>query len=252
MRTAFVLVALLVIPSLCWSVTDPGTSPKSNAWEKELKDIAKNYTTFGRVDQLVRFGPEDCRMPPAPTARMSLSKDDSTHGQKLYTVFAKHKAWDEANFGRQQTYLPPLIMGSDGKKRGQSQVGQVIVKEAWVPVEVSAEDVRVDPKSTPFGLTKKEIDPDRTKGERLGTVDYGDGLIPYVYNHKNKKHYKMGAKAGLFIMFKVDSATPETDEGWVYGTVTADGQKVTASGKIDSCMNCHQRAPHDRLFGLKD
>ena len=51
-------------------------------------------------------------------------------------------------------------------------------------------------------------------------------------------------------MFKLDPQTPDTDEGWVYGTVTPDGKKVTSAGKVESCMKCHQRAPHDRLFGL--
>jgi hypothetical protein len=247
MRTLFILVSILVFPLLCWSVTDP----KPNTWEKELKDIAKDYNSYGRVDQLVRFGIEDCRLPAAPTVRMSRSKDEETHGQKLYTVFAKHKAWDVV-FARQQTYLPPWIKGREGKERGVASVGQVIVKEAWVPVEVSLEEVRADPRSNPFQQSKKQLPPDPKKGEHLGTIDYSDAMSPYAFNPKSKKHYKASAKAGLFIMFKVDPATPDTDQGWVYGSVSADGQKVTAAGKIASCMNCHQQAPHDRLFGLKE
>jgi hypothetical protein len=53
-------------------------------------------------------------------------------------------------------------------------------------------------------------------------------------------------------MFKVDPKTKDTDNGWVYGTVTADGKKVTSSGKVESCMKCHQDAPHDRVFGLPE
>jgi hypothetical protein len=51
-------------------------------------------------------------------------------------------------------------------------------------------------------------------------------------------------------MFKLDPKTPGTDEGWVYGTVSADGKQVTSAGRVESCMRCHQKAPHDRLFGL--
>ena len=51
-------------------------------------------------------------------------------------------------------------------------------------------------------------------------------------------------------MYKTDPKTPGTDEGWVYGTVTADGKKVTAAGRVQSCINCHQDARNDRLFGI--
>jgi hypothetical protein len=51
-------------------------------------------------------------------------------------------------------------------------------------------------------------------------------------------------------MFKLEPGTPGTDAGWVYGTVTPDGKQVTSAGRVESCMGCHQDAPHDRLFGL--
>jgi hypothetical protein len=57
-------------------------------------------------------------------------------------------------------------------------------------------------------------------------------------------------KAELFIMYKLDPETPDTDEGWVYGTVTGDGAALISGGRLASCMSCHLEAPHDRLFGL--
>lgn len=57
-------------------------------------------------------------------------------------------------------------------------------------------------------------------------------------------------QADLFIMFHTDAKTPGTDEGWVYGTVTSDGKRVTSAGMVQSCMRCHKAAPHGRLFGL--
>jgi hypothetical protein len=51
-------------------------------------------------------------------------------------------------------------------------------------------------------------------------------------------------------MYKLDPETPDTDEGWVYGTVTGDGAAVISGGRLASCMSCHLEAPHDRLFGL--
>jgi hypothetical protein len=62
-------------------------------------------------------------------------------------------------------------------------------------------------------------------------------------------HPVTGARGTLFMMMKTGEAG--SDEGWIYATFTPDGKTVTASGKIASCMECHQSAPHDRLFGLK-
>jgi len=62
--------------------------------------------------------------------------------------------------------------------------------------------------------------------------------------------YKPGEQADLFIMAKLDPETPNTDNGWVYGVVSSDGQRVLAAGAIESCMKCHVKAPVDRLFGL--
>ena len=42
-----------------------------------------------------------------------------------------------------------------------------------------------------------------------------------------------------------------TDAGWIYGTLTPDGKTVTSAGRVQRCMDCHDVAPHDRLFGLQ-
>jgi hypothetical protein len=52
-------------------------------------------------------------------------------------------------------------------------------------------------------------------------------------------------------MLRTSKETPDTDEGWVYATVQADGA-VTAYGQIPSCIVCHRRAGPDRMFGLPD
>ena len=62
--------------------------------------------------------------------------------------------------------------------------------------------------------------------------------------------YRADALDSLFIMFKVDPANDASDNGWVYGTVSADGKTVTSSGKVEQCMVCHVDAGDDRLFGL--
>lgn len=57
-----------------------------------------------------------------------------------------------------------------------------------------------------------------------------------------------GAPAPLFLMVK--TGEPDSDDGWIYATATPDGKTITGWGKLASCMECHQQAKHDRLFGL--
>jgi len=56
------------------------------------------------------------------------------------------------------------------------------------------------------------------------------------------------ARGPLFIMMK--TGAPESDGGWIYATTSPDRKTITASGKIASCMECHQEKTRDRLFGL--
>lgn len=68
-----------------------------------------------------------------------------------------------------------------------------------------------------------------------------------------KEKLEAGAKYGLFIMMRLapgSAGYQDTDDGWIYGTVTPDGKTVTAAGKVQSCMGCHLQAPHGRLFGV--
>ena len=96
---------------------------------------------------------------------------------------------------------------------------QVVVKEAFTPVETTKPD------------------------------GFADDLRPA--EHKGKR-YEPGDPLGIYVVFKPRKASPDTDAGWVYGTVTADLQTVTSAGKVASCMGCHKNAPHERLFGLAE
>jgi hypothetical protein len=57
-----------------------------------------------------------------------------------------------------------------------------------------------------------------------------------------------GGAKGLYVMTKV-GAGDGTDAGWIYGTITPAGE-VSSAGRVASCIGCHERAPHDRLFGI--
>jgi hypothetical protein len=198
-----------------WAAPDRPDPEKP--FEKELLQVAKDYKSWGRVDGNILWAQADCRIPDPAQARFSANTDESTHGQKLYSLFAKDcnaYVWFDSD--------KPVT------------VGQVVVKESWVPEETT----EVKPGA---------IDHTRVIGDR-DRPTVGDHFYPYAT--KGDKVYKAGKPAGLFVMMKLGPKTPGTDDGWVYGTVSPDGKTVTSAGRVESCMKCHQDAKHDRLFGL--
>jgi hypothetical protein len=94
-----------------------------------------------------------------------------------------------------------------------------------------------------FTVVKEAFAPRTATGDEVG------GMQPYV-EHAGE-YLVPDAAAGLFVMTKVGGVTePGTDEGWIYGTIAADGA-VTSAGRVATCMGCHvDQAPHERLFGL--
>jgi len=191
-----------------------------------LLEIAATYTEYGRVDDQWRWAPIVCdALPQTPALRVSASKDSETHGRKLYSIFAKM-----SNRGCYFT-------------KGQtSPIGQVIVKESWLPEVVTDKDQYLQP------LIRKVKVHAKDAKDSTETVEMEDRYVPYV--RKDGRLYHAAKQGPLFIMFRMDPKTPDTDEGWVYGTTTADGKEVISAGRVESCMNCHRKAPHDRLFGL--
>jgi hypothetical protein len=185
---------------------------KSDAAQRaRLLEIAANYKKYEKVDGRMRLAPAACA---APTYRglespyhVSRSDDESTHGRKVYTLYAAKVDPIFHNY----TATPTI----DGKKLEWTD--QVLVKESWI-----AEPV--DPKA-----------PD---------------LPPLEAVNKNGVRYRPGEKGPLFIMYQTDPKDPNSDEGWVYGTLTPDGKTVTGVGRLENCMSCHLKAPHGRLFGL--
>jgi hypothetical protein len=153
------------------------------AFREGLLAIAAEYKNYGKVDDWARWAPRRCALSPPPKARLSASKDPSTHGNKVYFLYAKN---------RDQYF-----------QKETPQIGQVIVKESWYPA--------ADGTGNPAASEKK---------------------------------------LGLFIMMKLDPQSRDTDHGWVYATVSPDGNNVMSAGRVQSCMECHVTAKNDRLFGL--
>lgn len=182
-------------------------APIDEAFAATALQFAGDYTSWGRVDDELRWAPFLCRIPLPGIVRPSESNDATTHGQKLYSVFAKnHDAYPAG-----------------------PQDGQVVVKQSWTAELVTTPDAAFSPASAHFAADA---------GDHFYGYAQGDGGV-----------YRAGQLAGLYIMFRLDPATPDTDEGWVYATITAEGQ-VTAAGRVASCMTCHEVATHERLFGV--
>jgi hypothetical protein len=207
------VVTLLAVP------TGPAApQPAPGPFDARLKEIAAEYVRWGRVDHDARWGPEFCRAPIPAMARFSESGDAKSHGRKLYSLFARER--------------PAYVNAA----RKATPIGQAIVKESWVPEEVP-DDGR--------DLREKAIHDQKAAGDSKALAEK---FVPFA--RRDGKLFKAAKQADLFVMMKLDPNTPDTDAGWVYGTVTPDGTQVTSAGRVDSCMRCHVKAEHDRLFGL--
>lgn len=136
---------------------------------------------------------------------------------------------DEATHGRKLYTLyamdpvaygaPASMMIGEEQDLGIEGFSQVIVKEAFAPVPLAEAPSRLD-----------RLQPAEHEGKR----------------------YAAGEPKGLYLMMKIaGKKTKGTDEGWVYGTVAADGKTLTSLGVIDSCAGCHRQAGPSRLFGMK-
>jgi len=206
---------------------DAAEAVNDKQFHARLLKIAEIYTAYGRVDDEFRWAPWLCRMPMPGKAQYSRSSDEATHGQKLYSLFARDRG---SYFGMDKV----------------SPVGQIIVKESWVPEEVKDKQ-KPAVRFTENKVKKSQIPDDLAPAPALGFAT-GDYFAPFA--EKEGKLYKASKRGPLFVMMKLDPKTPGTDAGWVYATVTADGKTVTSAGRVASCLKCHETRK-DRLFGLR-
>src|SRR5262249_27393335 len=123
-KTALLLALGTLVALAATAPAIDSTPPREKGpFDARLLDIARTYATFGRVDDEARWAPHFCRAPRPAEARFSASKDRDTHGQKLYSLFARDRS----------AYL------TLAKQPAASPVGQVLVKESWVPEEIKDE-----------------------------------------------------------------------------------------------------------------
>jgi hypothetical protein len=222
-RVLTTLAGVLAAIGSSLSAGAPVPAEADKPFHKGLLMAVAEYKDWGRVDDDMRWAPWLCRARKPGQVQFSASKDGQTHGQKLYSLFARDRDayWSLRGEGKVAT-------------------GQVVVKESWIPEEVT------DPKERGSLCDDSKII--RTPSRRCRVPEsQGDHFYPYVT--RDNKVFKASKQADLFVMLKLDPKTPNTDAGWVYGTVTPDGKTVTSAGKVESCMNCHREAKNERLFG---
>jgi hypothetical protein len=207
--------------------SEPG--PRSDAeidprFEATLLSVAREYRDWKAVDDEMRFAPHLCRIPMPAALHWSDSDDTTTHGSKLYLLYAK----DPVAYGWPPTF-EGIGVGHDPAPEQPSataEIRQAIVKESFAAL---AHD---DEGRPPAGVETHPFSRSRPASR--------DGKL-----------FSAGEPLALYVMVKLPPNTPGTDEGWVYGTLTSDGATVISAGRVQSCMGCHEAAPHDRLFGRK-
>ena len=225
--------------------TTAGAPGAADSREAQLLSIAQKFHAFTRINKTERLAPQMCRGP-ATFPKLSASSDSDTHGHKLYFLWVEDPTSYAKNCGVTREGLDALVdIGSEDnpfeprpsdKKQDWSTepapcpVGQTLVKESF-----EAREVRVP------GASPAEDGPSKLPEARAWPLVFKDGHA-----------YESGSPHELFIMTKVDPRTPDTDNGWIYAVVSTDRKAVLQSGRIESCMHCHDQTSRDRLYGPEE
>jgi hypothetical protein len=187
-----------------------------------VRAAATGYQAWGRVDEKPNIAPFLCRAPSgddfgvASQVRQSRARTGA-HGEKLYYLWASER----------DAYL---MLHRDAEAL---PVGFTVVKQSF-----SARPLVGDP---PVVSRPGPFEPQDPSGT----------LAPIAWmTAKDGRRLQIDQPADLYVMVKV-GAGPGTDAGWIYGTVSPDGE-VTSAGRVKSCMRCHESARYERLFGLRE
>ena len=109
-------------PSSCVGLAMPGGEAAiaelaEGAMRTRIERAIERYLSFGRVDDIQRWAPFDCRLPPASRPQ-SDAAESAPHGRKVYYLYALDR----------RAYLAH-----------DDVEAQVIVKESWTPREIPVE-----------------------------------------------------------------------------------------------------------------
>lgn len=247
----------------------PPRDGSKDPFAKEVQTAAREYKSWPRVDERAGSAPDLCAYwpPVASVVRRSEPESGVAHGKKLYFLHA-------SNLG---AYTGLASSTAD------LPVGFTIVKESFRALELDGRtgalleknpELRLDAvgkfyrygqwmlpitaeEASRYGLSTDEVStqymfevPPAGRRAAKGRLDMRPPTAPPVRAIRVAgKWLRTGDQADLFVMTKVAKVDASgTDRGWVYGVVSADGSSVRQSGKLDHCVGCHDKAPHDRLF----
>lgn len=175
--------------------------------------VARSYDDFTRADG-TWWTPLDCLAPTDDTSRLSMAAEGAAHGRKVFTL----QILDFTKYASETGGRPePPGFARAGRRLVVPGVEQALVKVSYEPTD--------DPK----------------QARALG-------IAPAM--HGGKQYYP-GKQLDLFMMVRPSDKRIVTDAGWLYGTVSPDGKRVTSAGLVKSCVGCHQKAPFGRQFGVK-
>ena len=208
---------LAALALLCGcSADEVVTAPAEGAIEAMIRSAGGAVPELPVVGPHLNWSPFLCMMPPAARALHSTVEAEGGHGSKIYAL-RSNQGEAYMKLGTEEEVELPLFT--------------VLVKEAFAPVLHAGEDAP-SPHSTP--------------GWELAT---SQGYIPFA--ERDGLTYRTGAPRGLFVMLRLPQDTPDTMDGWAFGTVDAAG-RVTGAGAMESCIRCHQTAEHGGLFGWRE
>ena len=207
-------------------------------FDADVLRVASGFKSWPKLTRAPRNAPALCDFAPqyGTTTHFSTSGDGLTHGQKVYHLYAMDS---KSYFERTDMHAYRPAKGDPAALAG---IKQVLVKDSFRPEPVEggeAEAVRDKAAALVQGSRMRER-PDSTDSAAhdAGEVGYqGDWRV------------KAGEALGQYVMIDYGAGRAGTDDGWVYATVKPSGEIVQA-GMIESCMGCHVKAPHGRLFGL--
>ena len=217
LSAAVIAVALFVAFLLNKFVPEDKPS-RFNDPNLHLKWIRDSYRTWGWLSDTPQPAPLPCAAGPMPGELIldPLSQSragEGAHTQKLYHLYTNNV----------DTYTDLGNVKREHKGRVLNTNGLVVVKESYeaVPVKLVKDSPDI-----------KQYEDEANRGAVLNFVRDGGEL------------YKKGAYRGLFIMHKQSAV-----EGWVYSTID-EKNRITATGQIVSCVNCHAaNARYEHLFG---
>ncbi|MFK7883860.1 MAG: hypothetical protein AB8F26_06730 [Phycisphaerales bacterium] len=196
-------------------------------WSSEVSEGVADYQSrMTRLTGPVLWAPELCRAMPPVTPIFSSAPEDSPHGRKLYHLYTDDAAGYRGATGGEDEHQPLTL-----------------VKEARMPLLID-QRLRSWTQEDMFGSSGSGMQSSGLSIQhRLGVAR----------SPEDGKLYAPGLVTSLFVMRRVgDANTPGTDQGWIYGVTNQDGSQIWDSGLIASCIECHRKAPHGRLFGLPE